>query len=548
MSSEPTTTSVRVPMRDETVLAGDLYLPPGSGPFPTLLRKTPYARGMRNELDLYLRDQGFAVLVVSQRGKFGSEGVFYQFRNEAVDHHDGYDTIEWAAAQPWSDGQVGTYGVSSDGQWQLSAATLAPPSLKAMVVSYAANPRHALVDHGVLLGTGPAWSSMNGLSRRLGNREDWQDWLESWRRRQTPLLASFIEDEFIDRLYHLDYDSYWEEVDPSNGYDRIQVPILHECGWFDRYVTPTLENYLSIRANAATALARESQWLVMGPWTHGGGVPADTEVVMFGPEATADRPLLHLEWFDKWMRGAPDYARTRVRLYVLGVERWLEADDWPVKTVGQLTLYLAQDDAGAELRGGLVEDAPEVETSSSFHHDPYDPIPSIGGHGGVGWQWPAGPLDQREAEERSLTFTSDPLETSVTVVGRPKLVFHASSTAVDTDFIATLSEVHPNGYSAILRQNGIRAAYRNGPQRAEPLEPGDVYRFELDMDAVGVAFAAGNRIRLRISSTSFPAFLPSPGTTEPTALATKAVEGTNTIYQGGSRASFLSLPVVDPGY
>jgi putative CocE/NonD family hydrolase len=279
----------------------------------------------------------------------------------------------------------------------------------------------------------------------------------------------------------------------------------------------------------------------MGPWTHGGGVPADTDVTRFGPDSVNDRPRLHLEWFDAWMRGG-EYERPHVRAYLMGAESWVEGEDWPLPESRRVNLHLAPGDA--DLRGALAATAPVEETSSSFAHDPYDPIPSIGGHGGVGWQWPAGPLDQRPAEERSLTYTSAPLESDLTVMGQPRLVFHASSTAVDTDFIVTLSEVHPDGYSAIVRQNAIRAAYRNGPSAAEPLEAERVYRLELDLDAIGIRFASGNRIRLRISSTSFPAFLPNPGTAGPTALSTEAVPATNTVYQGGERDGVLSLPVI----
>jgi uncharacterized protein len=538
----------RVPMSDGVVLAGDLYLPPGDGPFATVVRKTPYERRLRPELDLHLARSGFAVLVANQRGRYDSEGSFYQFRNESVDHTDGRDTIEWAAAQPWSDGNVGTYGTSSDGQWQLAAATTRPPHLRAMVVSYPANPRTARVDHGAFLGTMPAWASMFGLARPLTNRKEWEAWLEDWRRRELPLVASFIHPEVLDGLAHVDYDEYWEETDPANRYDQVEVPILHECGWYDRYVGPTFRNFNAIRTRGATDLARSAQHVLVGPWSHGGGIPSVPGRVEFGPAATIDRMDVHLRWFDHWLRGADnDIAYLpAVQVYVQGSERWLSSDMWPLADTRTKRWYLAagSGEPRESLNDGRLDDrAPGDDEPDAYDHDPYDPVPSIGGHGGVGWQWPAGPIDQRPAESRSLTFTTDPLEESLTVIGEPRVRFFASTSAADTDFVVTLSDVHRDGYSAILRQNAIRARYRSG-ERAKPIEPGEVYEYDLTLDGVAVTFLAGHRIRVRISSSSFPAYLPNPGTAEPLHLVTKAILARNAVFHDGARPSFIELPVV----
>lgn len=191
----------------------------------------------------------------------------------------------------------------------------------------------------------------------------------------------------------------------------------------------------------------------------------------------------------------------------------------------------------------MALEAPGAEPPDEYMHDPYDPIPTIGGHGGFAEAWPPGPLDQQPAESRSLTFTTDVLQRDLEVVGEPRARFFASSSAVNTDFVLTLSDVYPNGYSAILRQNAVRARYRLGEETESLLEPNEVYEFTLTMDAVANLFKAGHRIRLTIASSSFPAYLPNPGTAVPIHLATQAVTARNAIYHDSRYPSSLELPV-----
>jgi hypothetical protein len=224
----------------------------------------------------------------------------------------------------------------------------------------------------------------------------------------------------------------------------------------------------------------------------------------------------------------------------------MDSESWPLPdtTVRRWYLRTGAVEPRVSLNDGRLDlEPPGEEPPDEYDHDPYDPVPSIGGHGGVGWQWPAGPIDQGPAEERSLTFTTDPLTEDVTVVGEPRIKFHASTSAEDTDFVVTLSDVLPDGTSAILRQNAVRARYRNG-DRAEPVQPGEIYEFDLALDGVGVTFLAGHSIRVRVSSSSFPAYLPNPGTAGPVHLATKAVAARNSILHDANHPSFVELPVV----
>ena len=542
--------SVRVRMRDGVELAADLYLPDKEGPFPTLLRKTPYDREGRAGDAQFFATNGYAVLIVSQRGRFGSQGIFHQAKNEGwLEHKDGYDTIEWAAEQPWSNGKIGTYGVSSDAQWQLATAPIRPPHLVAMFASYAAHHRiGGRVERGVHTSAGPTWQHNNNvMGRPLRTVEDYTAWLADWKSSQLPFIASFLHPELLEQFIHTAYDDYWRDIDPGTRYQDFDVPIYHESGWYDRYVRWTFQNFNSISQKGRSQKTRQSQKIIMGPWIHGGSVAPDSEVVKFGAAAKIDRRALHLRWFDYWLKGIDTgiMKEPAVRIYLMGAERWLESDTWPLPNTNYVKYYLraGQGEPRGSLNDGRLSlQPPGSEGPDKYVHDPYDPIPTIGGHGGFGRMWEMGPLDQRPSESRVLTFTSDVLEQDLEVVGEIRTRFFASSSAVDTDFVLTLTDVHPNGNSALLRQNAIRARYRDSVETESLLKPGEIYEFTLTLDAIANLFKAGHRIRLGIASSSFPSFLPNPGTPS-TYLATRAITAENVIHHDSRYPSAIEIPV-----
>lgn len=543
---------VQVRMRDGVELAADLYLPNGAGPFPTLVTKTPYPRENVTTPAQYFAANGYAVLVVSQRGRFGSGGIFYQRRNEGwLEHKDGYDTIEWAAQQPWSTGNICTFGGSSGAQWQLTTAPTRPPHLRAMYCAVAANHRNGgRVERGVHTYGALTWHDIqNAFPRPLRTRDDYVAWLADWQRSQLPLLMTFIHPEIVDQFVHTAYDDYWRDSDPATRYEDVEVPVFHVGGWYDYFVRATLQSFTGIRARARSDEARQGQKLIIGPWVHSGAVAPETDTAKFGPDAQVNDPMaLRLRWFDHWLKGIDTGISDAppVRVYLMGAERWLESDSWPLPRTRYVTYYL-QAGRGRPRHslndGWLSPEAPGSDAPDEYVHDPYDPLPSIGGHGGLGGIWPAGPADHRPAESRSLTFTTDVLQEDLEVIGEVRARFFASSSAVDTDFVLTLSDVYPNGYSAVLRQNAVRARYRLSEETESLLTPNQVYEFNLSMDAVANLFKAGHRLRLTIASSSFPAFLPNPGTEGPLHLATKAVAAHNAVYHDSSHPSALELPV-----
>jgi len=448
-----------------------------------------------------------------------------------------------------STGDVGVYGISADGFWQLTTAATQPPHLKAAFASYAAHPRAGLTDGGIYTSVGPRWHASTGMFNvELGTREDWLAWLDQWRVTQAPQLLSFMHRGLVDVFQHAEYDDFWRGFDPGEKYQEFEIPVFFECGWYDRYTGSSFQHFNGVRAHARSEHARNNQKMLVGPWVHGGNLAPQNETVQFSEVARSHRLQLQARWFDRWLKGIENGIdeEPAIAVYVTGADRWLESEQWPPPGVQERTLYLAagNGDRNGSLNGGALVDAtPGEQAPDSYEHDPYDPVPTIGGHGGVTWMWPSGPLDQRDAEARCLTYTTQVLEADVEVVGEPRIELRATSSAVDTDFIATLSDVHPSGYSEIIRQAGIRGRHRGGPSTTELLTPGEVTTFPIEMTQVAHRFKAGHRIRLTVSSSSFPNFLPNAGTAEEPYLATKAVTATNAVYHDAQNPSTLTLPV-----
>ena len=538
-------------MRDGIILVGDLYLP-REGVFPTLLCKTPYDRtrpAVYPEIAAFL-DHDYAVLIVSFRGRFGSGGHANEWETEGWGlHPDGYDTVEWAAAQPWSTGEIGTYGISADGQWQLTTAATAPPHLKAACASYAAHGRTGLMDGGVYTSVGPRWHAMTGMfALELSRREDWDAWLQQWQETETPMLMSFLHRGLIDIFQHVEYDDYWRGFDPAEKYDEFEIPVLYECGWFDRYTGSQFVHWSGVRERARSEHARKGQQLVCGPWLHGGNLAPQTENVRYGSHARSNRLELMIRWFDHWLKGVDNGVDRdpALRLYMSGADEWVESDEWPPLGVVERTLFFRGSDglpSGSLNSGGLAIEKPADEAPDLYTHNPYDPIPTVGGHGGVTWMWPPGALDQREVEQRCLTYTTDELAEPLEVIGEPTVRLYLATSAVDTDVIVTLSDVHPDGYSELVRQGALRGRHRGGPESTELMEPGAVYELTVRLTAVAHRFRQGHAVRLTVASSSFPNFLPNAGTADPPYLATKAVVAENTVYHDRERPSALLLPV-----
>lgn len=587
-------TNVMIPMRDGVSLATDVYFPtqdgvraPGS--FPVILERTPYDKAApRNVANAtYFARRGYVCAIQDVRGRFASEGEWYPFALEAP---DGYDTVEWLAAQPWSDGQVGTMGGSYCGSDQSALATLNPPHLKTMIVAVgAANYHHASMrQNGALelrffiYSMRMATTSKEALADpalRTALTELYDNagqWLT-----QTPyksgtsalrLLPSY-EQWALDILTHGDYDDYWRQrgYAISEYYDEhADVPTLYLGGWYDSYARATCENFIEFQRRK-----QARQVLLMGPWTHGGWEVTFAGDMDFGSQCLINYNDLRLAWFDHFLKGMQTEVAdwSPVKLFVMGHGSgrrnyegrldhggvWRDEADFPLPDTDFTPYYLHADGTLATTEpGGTGE-------PSRYTFDPRSPVPTIGG--GISAADPImqpGAFDQRgaahvygsrdtlplNARSDVLTFQTEELADDVEVTGPITIHLFAASSAVDTDFTAKLIDVHPPnadypaGLAINISDSILRARYRHGWEQGEPLTSGEIYEFTFQLYPTSNVFRAGHRIRLDISSSNFPRFDVNPNTGGPLGQERRIELAHQAIYHDGDHPSRIVLPLI----
>ena len=552
-----------VTMRDGTVLCADVYLPVGEGPFPALLERTPYNKGNSTEVQMgapaYFAANGYAVVIQDVRGRFKSEGRFVPFQDDGWGpKRDGLDTVEWVAGQTWCNGQVGTIGGSYSGATQYQLAPTRPPHLRAMYVREASADYQAeWVYHGgafelaFMLGWTADWTCSNlahlaagdEYARRKANLEKAIAEMERWQKHlplsPNPLLAG-LEDWYDNCLAHPDDGPFWWQWNVEQQHPEIDTPICHLGGWFDIFLNGTLKNFMGLRAEARTAEAGRAQRLIVGPWVHGPwNVPKSLQgEVDFGPAAARDYNAMRLPWFDHWLKGHENGVTTEpaVHLFVMGGNQWRTAEDYPWPDTRYTAWYLHQS-------GRLDAKEPtEAEQPDSYLYDPDNPVPSRGGNT---LYPPGGAFDQRPIEERCLTYTSDPLPHDLTIIGNVRCVLYALSSAPDTDWVVRLTDVHPDGFSRLLCDGILRARYRQSRIAPTLLAPDQIYEFGVDLWATANTFKAGHRIRVAVTSSSFPRFDRNLNTGGACGTESARQVALNTIFHDQRRWSRIILPVVD---
>ena len=554
--------NVMVAMRDGTKLATDIYRPakqgvPLPGKFPVIVDRSPYNKsGIRKEA-IFFAQHGYIEVAQDCRGRFASQGTFYPLLNEG---RDGYDTIEWAATQPWSNGKVGTAGASYDAWTQYTAAMLAPPHLVAMfpVVGgskffpYSDGVPSMNISQWILYmaQTSQEAKALPELRARLADTFTHPNpWLKLPPAQRGEIFKSLPQYEkiFRDMFYtHATLDSYWKQQNfyLTGNYRRFKdVPMYFISGWYDGSVGDVIENFVQL-----SKLQKSPKKLMIGPWPHATGYATCGEAD-FGPSAAVDEQALELDWFNHWMKGKPFrvIGSAPIRVFRMGggitgeqthgkVQpggTWLSLQKWPPSGIRAVKFYL-------QPQGQLSNSPANIAGSNFFEDDPAAPVPTHGGHfHGDCVQ------DQAIIEKRAdvLTFSTSPLKGSIAITGDVKAQLWISSTAPDTDFVAKLSDVYPNGYSMILAEGQIRARYRNGQDKPSLLKPGNAYHLTLDMGPISNLFVAGHRIRLDINSTDFPRLEPNSNTDAPPGQWAHTVKARNTIYYGGQHTSSVILPV-----
>lgn len=567
-------TDVAVPMRDGVTLATDLWRPAGTGPWPVLLARTPYGRTSTAHLgnpklpDIRaLVDSGYLVVVQDVRGTGQSPGLLEPHR---FDQSDTVDTLAWIADQAWCDGHVGMWGASYLGFSQWQAATQAPPALRAIAPAMTSADIYrawystpGAVSQSTLLN----WSArmaLANLSRLASNGpSDPQDAAEirAALEHVDTLHSLPIGDRsdllrglpwLGEMLAHPGYDAYWKPMASLDRSSAITVPALNVTGWYDVFAREVVRSYTTMRRDGGSVPAREGQQLIIGPWGHGDGadlgVFPDRSFGLAGSVKAAAMTQAHLRFFDRWVRGRAEVDQgARVRIFVMGLDRWREEDDWPLPDTRYADYFLRSAGRANSSEGdGQLHRSPAAgDLSDSFSYDPLDPVPTVGG-ATLGVDGIAGPADQADVERRDdvLCYTSESLEEPLEVTGHVALTVHLSSTAVDTDVTGKLVDVFPDGRAIILCEGLCRMRYRAAVSRPQPLEPGQIAEATIDMGVTSNVFGPGHRIRLEVSSSNFPRYDRNTNSGGAVASTTDIQVARNRVFHGPAHPSRLTVPVV----
>jgi hypothetical protein len=555
--------NVAAKMRDGVTLFADIYRPRADGRFPVLLQRTPYDKN--NEVDIGLEGaaRGYVVIIQDVRGRYASEGEWYPFKHES---DDGYDSVEWAAALPYSDGRVGMFGGSYVGATQMLTAIAHPPHLAGICpVVTASNYHDGWTYQG---GAFEQWfneSWTSGLARDTANRTVggaanvmngiWKLPLTSY-----PLFSFSVPSDmltstaslapyFLDWLAHPNYDDYWKRWSIEDHYADITVPVLTVAAWYDIFQGGSLRNYIGVKAHGGSEAARRGQHLLVVVGGHAGGGPLIGDV-NFGPAAAFKESEVIFRWYDYLFNGIQnDFAGKRVRIFVMGANQSREEDDWPLARARSTRYFLHSAGEANSLRGDgkLSTAAPRSETADHYIYDPANPTPTVGGQLCCdASHLEPGPRDQRSVEARDdvLVYSTSPFAQDMEVTGPVSVELYAKSSAVDTDFTAKLVDVGPDGFAQNLTEGIIRARYRESQEKPELMSPGEIYKFNIDLWSTSCVFRKGHLLRLEISSSNFPRFDRNLNTGEEAGAAQRYVSATNVVYHDADHPSALVLPVV----
>ncbi|MGV8922741.1 MAG: CocE/NonD family hydrolase [Thermomonas sp.] len=605
--------NVMVAMRDGVQLAVDLYLPVASGfacgmRWPCLLERTPYDKSAIAQSDLvagyprpltkpqiarWFASHGFVMAMQDCRGRYRSQGVFTKYTNEA---EDGYDTLAWLAAQPWSDGRVITQGLSYCAHVQTALGSLAPPALAAQFVDSGgfSNAYQGGIRQGGAFELKQAtWAYKHALLSPLTDADparkaalqaqDIRAWFRRmpWARGDSPVSAApEYEDYLFEQWEHGDFGPYWQQVElcGERHYDGYaDVPMVHMSSWYDPYVRTATDNYQGLSQRK-----RGPVHLVMGPWVHGRRSQTFSGDVDFGPQSTLDAAFggsfyhLRRAWYDYVLGRSHDnpFQRGPVSIFVMGGGsggrdaagrlqhggRWVHAEDWPLPGTITQAWHLHAD--------GRLDptQSSEPEASLDYVYDPAQPVPTIGGTITSADQiMLPGAFDQRDdarffgcsgsgrdigERDDVLSFRSAPLERDVEIAGVIRASLFVSSDCADTDITIKLIDEYPpsaddpQGFAMNLSDGILRLRYRESWEQPQMLVPGQVVKIEVEAFATANRFVRGHRIRLDVSSSNYPHFDLNPNTDAAPGRWQHARVARNRVHMDASHPSQLLLPVM----
>lgn len=539
----------RIRMRDGVELSADVYRPDRDGRFPVILVRTPYDNGTAPNLAAGKRwaSRGFVYVVQDVRGRGDSDGSFYPLLTEG---RDGYDTIAWLANQPWSNGKVGMLGGSYLGWVQMYAAVEKPPALAALVptVTPTDPDKSWPMQFGAISPATISWlANISGhTSQDLSELDLWGAYAHRPLRTTDRSLGRSIK-AWQDWLDHPASDAYWDQMAYQDRVLESRIPMLHVSGWYDDVLLGTLQNYARLTGPNAPADARSRQHLIIGPWGHRINQSTRMGDFDFGPTALIDFEAVEQRWFDRWLNGIPNGVERdpAVRIFVMGENRWRDESEWPLARTQWTKFYLhSGGKANSRYGDGTLDTMPPAsEPPDRFRYDPSDPVPLITD---AHFSQVGGPDDYQMIERRDdvLVFTTAPFSRPTEVCGPLSATIHAASSARDTDWMTKVLIVYPSGVARRLNDGAVRARYAKDPRKAQFVAPGRIESYPIDNWGTCILLNPGERIRLEVSSSSFPKFDPNLNTGGSIADETQGVIADQAVYHDRAHPSFLLLPII----
>ncbi|MGB8000947.1 MAG: CocE/NonD family hydrolase [Anaerobacillus sp.] len=547
-------TDVPCTLRDGTTLYANVYRPSSVEKYPVLLTRLPYNKNLpdfsHRYLDpLRLARSGYVVIIQDVRGRFASEGEFQPFVQEAK---DGYDTVEWTATLPYSNGSVGMFGLSYYGFTQLYAAVEKPPSLKAIFPAMTGSTLlNGLAFRGGAfeLGLVETWMldsvATDYVDRLTENHPDFEtinhdlnhifEWYKFKPLREWPPLRKHPSiGQLFSKLVDPE-DPIHIEADITSELKNSDIPGYHIAGWYDCFLGSTLTNYEEMNKSSEV-----DQKLMIGPWGHGdfSSVIGDRFFGNQSSGASIDLTGLHLTWFDRWLKGhSPENNDDKpISIFVMGINEWRAEEEWPLKNTQYVPYYLQSSSSSSINNGKLSPKKWGNPGSETYTFDPEHPVPTQGG-GTLFYQgMNMGPKDQRRLSDRDdvLVYETETVKTPLEVTGPIKVELFISTSVTHTDFTATLVDVFPDGTSYNLA-DGITRVER---LTNEPIQ------IEIDLWATSNVFLEGHAIGLHLSSSNFPRYDVNPNTGVSSMDAWETKEAEQTVHYGPIYDSCVYLPVI----
>jgi predicted acyl esterase len=514
---------VFMPMRDGVKLAANVFTPDGPGPWPVILERTPYLKDGRLMASLggtkRYTDAGYAFVLQDVRGKGHSEGFYSAFDDDIP---DGYDTVEWVAKQPWSNGKVGITGASAMGITSNMAAIAAPPHLTAAYVIVAPNDR-----------------SLNSYMGGVLKEKDAIGWTK----------GQGESDEALNGIRRgALFNVLTRRNDMAQGMPFIRIPMYNVGGWYDIFNSGNVYNFQWLQ-NQGSDGARGNQKLYMGPFGHG---PLSGALAYPGADNMMANADQEIRWWNYWLKGVDNGIMDEppVRILMMASaekgayspkNRFLQFANWP--PASREVRYYPTPDHSLTTTPPTVADA-----KLSYKDDPAHPVPTVGG---ANLTFERGPMDQRAVPARPdyLRFETPALDHDVAIAGHVSVDVWGATDGPDTDFMAKLVDVYPDGYEALVLDAPIRARYRGGrmPDQVKMMTPGAPEKLTIDLWNTAITFEKGHRIELVITSSNAPRFEVNPNNGSPPGDTTTPPRvATNSIYLDRDHPTALVLPVIYP--